>query len=163
VPERRGPNVARHCRLAAELPRHRQRGGLAGGQATELLGWSHSSKLSCLELGKSDVKPADLMSLLELYHVASARRAELTALAEESRRTDAFQAAGLHLPGEQVAVLEAEADAESIWIWEPLVVTGLFQTEGYSRALFRTWAARFALPSGTSIAGCRSAACGKRS
>lgn len=148
MPERRSPNLARRRRLAAELRRLREREGITGEQATELLGWPHSSKLNRIELAKTGVKPADLLSLLDLYHVTSARRAELTALAEESRRSGAIQAPGMRIPGEQVAFLEAEADAESIGIWEPMVVPGLFQTEQYSRALLRAWVTRFALPAG---------------
>jgi Domain of unknown function (DUF5753)/Helix-turn-helix domain len=126
----------------------REREGITGEQATELLGWPHSSKLNRIELAKTGLKPADLLSLLDLYHVTSARRAELTALAEESRRSGAIQAPGMRIPGEQVAFLEAEADAESIGIWEPMVVPGLFQTEQYSRALLQAWVTRFALPPG---------------
>jgi len=148
VPERRNPNLARRRRLAAELRRLREREGITGEQATELLGWPHSSKLNRIELAKTGLKPADLLSLLDLYHVTSARRAELTALAEESRRSGAIQAPGMRIPGEQVAFLEAEADAESIGIWEPMVVPGLFQTEKYSRALLQAWVTRFALPAG---------------
>jgi transcriptional regulator with XRE-family HTH domain len=148
VPERRNPNLARRRRLAAELRRLREREGITGEQATELLGWPHSSKLNRIELAKTGLKPPDLLSLLDLYHVTSARRAELTALAEESRRSGAIQAPGMRIPGEQVAFLEAEADAESIGIWEPMVVPGLFQTEQYSRALLQAWVTRFALPAG---------------
>ena len=148
MPERRNPNLARRRRLAAELRRLREREGITGEQATELLGWPHSSKLNRIELAKTGLKPADLLSLLDLYHVTSARRAELTALAEESRRSGAIQAPGMRIPGEQVAFLEAEADAESIGIWEPMVVPGLFQTEKYSRALLQAWVTRFALPAG---------------
>jgi hypothetical protein len=148
VPERRNPNLARRRRLAAELRRLREREVITGEQATELLGWPHSSKLNRIELAKTGLKPADLLSLLDLYHVTSARRAELTALAEESRRSGAIQAPGMRIPGEQVAFLEAEADAESIGIWEPMVVPGLFQTEQYSRALLQAWVTRFALPAG---------------
>jgi hypothetical protein len=148
MPERRSPNLARRRRLAAELRRLREREGITGEQATELLGWPHSSKLNRIELAKTGLKPADLLSLLDLYHVTSARRAELTALAEESRRSGAIQAPGMRIPGEQVAFLEAEADAESIGIWEPMVVPGLFQTEKYSRALLQAWVIRFALPAG---------------
>ena len=148
MPERGSPNLARRRRLAAELRRLRERAGLTGDEATDRLGWPYSSKLSRIELGKTGLKPVDLQSLLNLYDVTSVRRAELTELAEESRRSGAIQA-GLQIPGEQVAFLEAEAeaDAATIWIWEPLVVPGLFQTEAYTRALLQPWATRFVLPS----------------
>lgn len=146
MPERGSPNLARRRRLAAELRRLRERKGLTGDLATERLGWSASSKLSRIELGKSGVKSADLQSLLDLYEVTPARREELAALAEESRTSGAIQAASMRLPGDQIAFLEAEADAESIWIWDPQVVPGLFQTEDYARAQLRAWVNRFALP-----------------
>ena len=148
MPERGSPNLARRQRLAAELRRLRERAGLTGNEATELLGWSASSKLSRIELGKSGVKSADLQALLDLYEVTPARREELTALAEESRTSGAIQVATMRLSEGQVAFLEAEADAESIWIWDPQVVPGLFQTEDYARALLEAWVSRFALPSG---------------
>ncbi len=147
MPERGSPNLARRRRLAAELRRLRERAGLTGDEATERLGWPASSKLSRIELGKSGVKSADLRSLLDLYEVTTERREELTALAEESRTSGAIQAASMRLPGDQVALMEAEADAESIWIWDPQVVPGLFQTEDYARALLEAWVARFAFPS----------------
>ncbi len=147
MPERGSPNLARRRRLAAELRRLRERTGLTGDEATERLGWSASSKLSRIELGKSGVKSADLQSLLDLYQVTDARREELTALAEESRTSGAIQTASMRLPGDQVAFLEAEADAESIWIWDPQVIPGLFQTEDYARAQLQAWVTRFALPS----------------
>lgn len=147
VPEHGGPNVVRRRRLAAELRRLREYAGLTGDQATHRLGWPSSSKLSRIELGRTGLKQADLQSLLNLYNVTSARRAELTALAEESRRSGATQAAGMRLPG-VVAFMEAEADAESIWIWEPQIVPGLFQIEAYTRALLKAWVTRFSLPAG---------------
>ena len=142
------PNLARRRRLAAELRRLREHVGLAEDQATERLGWQSNSKLSRIELGKSGVKQADLQSLLDLYKVTGTHRAELIALAEESHKSGQFQSASMRLPREQIAFLQAEADAESIWIWEPLIVPGLLQTENYTRSLLQAWVDRFSLPSG---------------
>lgn len=148
VPTRGYPNLARRRRLAAELRRLREHVGLAEDQATERLGWPSNSKLSRIELGKSGVKQADLQSLLDLYNVTDVHRAELIALAEESRKSGQFQSANMRLPGELIAFLEAEADAESIWVWEPLIVPGLLQTEDYTRSLLQAWVDKFSLPSG---------------
>ncbi len=147
MPARGYPNLARRRRLAAELRRLREHVGLAEDQATERLGWPSNSKLSRIELGKSGVKQADLQSLLDLYNVVGLHRAELTALAEESRKSGQFHTASERLPGELVAFLESEADAESIWVWEPLIVPGLLQTESYTRSLLQAWVNKFALPS----------------
>jgi transcriptional regulator with XRE-family HTH domain len=147
VPSRGYPNLARRRRLAAELRRLREHLGLAEDEATDQLGWLSNSKLSRIELGKSGVKQVDLLSLLDLYKVTGAHRSELIALAEESRKSRQFQSAD-RLPGELIAFLQAEADAESIWIWEPLIVPGLMQTEDYTRSLLQAWTDKFSLPSG---------------
>ena len=147
MPTRGYPNLARRRRLAVELRRLREHVGLAEVQATERLGWQSNSKLSRIELGKSGVKQADLQSLLDLYNVVGAHRAELIALAEESRKSGQFQSASTRLHGELIAFLEYEADAESIWVWEPLIVPGLLQTENYTRSLLQAWVNKFSLPS----------------
>lgn len=147
MPARSYPNLARRRRLAAELRRLREHVGLAQDQATERLGWPSNSKLSRIELGKSGVKQADLQSLLDLYNVTGAHREELIALAEESRKSGQFQSASARLSGELVTFLQSEADAESIWVWEPLIVPGLLQTESYTRSLLQLWVNKFALPS----------------
>jgi transcriptional regulator with XRE-family HTH domain len=148
VPERGSPNLIRRRRLAAELRRLRERAGLTGDQVAELLRWPSSSKLSRIELGRTGLKQADLQNLLNLYDVTSEHREELTALAEESRKAGSIQAGSRRLPGEHVAFLDAEGDAESVWIWEPQIFPGLFQVEGYSRALFQAWVTMFSLPHG---------------
>lgn len=146
--ERGSPNLARRRRLALELRRLRERSGLTGDDVASRLNWQSRSKLSRIEKGESGLKQADLESLLTLYKVTSAHREELIALAEESRRSGPLDATGMRLPGEYVAFLEAEADAESIRIWEPQLVPGLFQVEGYTRALLQAWATRFPVPAG---------------
>lgn len=148
MPNSGSPNLARRRRLAAELRRLREHAGLTGDQATERLGWPSSSKLSRIELARSGVKQGDLQSLLNLYKVTSTHREELNALAEESRGSGPIRTASTRLPGELIAFLEAEAEAESIWVWEPQIVPGLLQTENYTRALLEAWITRFSLPSG---------------
>lgn len=146
--ERGSPNLARRRRLAAELRRLRQRADLTGGQVAARLGWKSRSKLSRIEQGSSGLSEADLQSLLDLYNVTGAYRAELIALAEESRKSGSIQANSMRLPEEYAAFLEAEADAESERIWEPQIVPGLFQVQDYTRALVRAWVTRFPRPTG---------------
>jgi transcriptional regulator with XRE-family HTH domain len=148
VAERGSPNLARRRRLAAELRRLRERAGLTGDEVASRLQWRSSSKLSRIEHGSSGLKQADLQSLLDLYEVTNARRAELIALAEESRRSGPVKATSMRLPEEHVAFVEAEADAGSVSIWEPQIFPGLFQVEDYTRALLEAWVTRFSLPKG---------------
>lgn len=138
------PNVRRR-RLAAELRRLRERAGFIGEEVARLLGWS-TSKISRLERAQTAIKRADLRRLLELYRVDAARREELLALAEESQPSGRLKAISARLPGVQAEFLNVEAEAESVWNWEPQIVPGLLQTEDYARAVMLGWHSMFTEP-----------------
>lgn len=144
MPERGNPNVRRR-RLAAELRRLRERAGLIGEEVAARLGWS-TSKLSRIETSKIGVKLDDIRQLLDLYRVSQGQRDELLALARESHRTGRIEAISAHLPEVHAELLQVEAEAESMWDWEPQVVPGLLQTEDYARAVLLGWTAMFRLP-----------------
>jgi transcriptional regulator with XRE-family HTH domain len=130
-------------RLAAELRRLRERAGLTGEQASQRLGWS-GSKLSRIELHRIGVKQADLRQMLALYEVDESYRDELLALARESKHKDLPQRAAASFPVATYAY--AEAEAESVWNWEPQVVPGLLQTPEYARAVRELWHRMFPSP-----------------
>ncbi len=138
------PNVRRR-RLAAELRRLRERAGFIGEEVARLLGWS-TSKISRLERAQTAIKRADLRRLLELYRVEPRRREELLALAEESQPSGRLKAISARLPGVQAEFLNVEAEAESVWNWEPQIVPGLLQTEDYTRAVMLGWHSMFTEP-----------------
>jgi transcriptional regulator with XRE-family HTH domain len=146
VPEPGSPSVRRR-RLAAELRRLRERAGLIGEEVADQLGWS-TSKLSRIETSKSGVKQEDLELLLDLYSVAEPHRSELKALARESHRAVRLETMGARLPEVHAEFLRVEAEAESVWDWEPQVVPGLMQTEEYARAVMLGWTSMFRLPFG---------------
>jgi transcriptional regulator with XRE-family HTH domain len=131
-------------RLAAELRRLREDAGLTGEEASQRLGWS-GSKLSRIELHRIGVKQADLREILALYGVDDSHRDELLALARESKQKGRPQKAAARFP--QVApYISAEAEAESVWNWEPQVVPGLLQTPDYARAVRQLWQGMFPGP-----------------
>jgi transcriptional regulator with XRE-family HTH domain len=142
VPERGSPTVRRR-RLAAELRRLRERAGFVGEEVARLLGWS-TSKISRIERGQTGVKSEDLQLLLDLYSVEQPHREELLALARESRRTDWIETASF--PAGYAEYLYAEAEATTLWNWEPQLVPGLLQTEPYAREVMLGWHTMFALP-----------------
>jgi transcriptional regulator with XRE-family HTH domain len=144
VPEHGSPSVRRR-RLAAELRRLRERAGFIGEAAATRLGWS-PSKLSRIETSKAGVKQDDLLRLLALYEVSDAHRDELLALTRESARARELEVISARLPGEHAEFLNVEAEAESVWNWEPQIVPGLLQTEDYARAVMRGWHAMFTGP-----------------
>lgn len=131
-------------RLAAELRRLRERAGLTGEEASQQLGWS-GSKLSRIERHQIGVKHGDLRKLLTLYEVDEGYRDELVALNRESDKKGRLVRATGGFP--QVAgYMAAEAEAKSVWNWEPQVVPGLLQTWGYARALRQLWLGMFPGP-----------------
>jgi transcriptional regulator with XRE-family HTH domain len=141
----RGSPTVRGRRLAAELRRLRERTGLTGEEVAHRLGWS-GSKVSRIELHRIGVKPSDLRELLGLYQVDETHREELLALGAESKQRNWLEVVTGSFPPENAAYFHAEAEAASIWNWEPQVVPGLLQTPEYARALMQLWLAMFPGP-----------------
>lgn len=146
MPERGSPTVRRR-RLAAELRRLRERAGFIGEEVARRLGWS-TSKISRIERGQTGVKDEDLRLLLDLYRVDDPHRSDVLALARESVGPGVLQSVSANLPGDYAEFLQAEAEAESVWNWEPQNVPGLLQTEDYTRAIMLVWVSMFTLPFG---------------
>lgn len=144
MPDRGSPSV-RGRRLAAELRRLRERTGLTGEQVAHRLGWS-GSKLSRIELHRIGVKRDDVRDLLDLYGVDDAHRGELLALADESKQRNWLEVVTASFAPEHAEYFHAEAEARSIWNWEPQVVPGLLQTPEYARAVMQLWLTMFPGP-----------------
>ena len=145
MPEHGNPSVRRR-RLAAELRRLRERAGFTGEQVADRLGWS-GSKVSRIETSKLGVKEGDLRLLLELYRVGESRRFDVLALAREPAKPASVENAAIAAyPAGYAEFAYAEAEAVSIWNWEPQVVPGLLQTESYAREVMRGWFTMFRLP-----------------
>jgi transcriptional regulator with XRE-family HTH domain len=146
VPDYGSPTVRRR-RLAAELRRLRERAGFTGDEVADRLGWS-ASKISRIELHRTGIKQADLLRLLDLYGVADVHREGLVALARESSKAGRLEAVASSLPGEYAAFLYAEAEAKSVWTWDPQIIPGLLQTADYARAVMLRWDDVFPVPPG---------------
>lgn len=137
MPEHGSPSLRRR-RLATELRRLRELTGLTCERVADHLGWS-ASKLSRIETSKIGIKEEDVRRLLDQYRVSEPHRKELLALARESHRIGRIEAISARLPSEHAEFLNFEAEAESIWNWEPQIVPGLLQTEDYARAVMLSW------------------------
>ncbi len=107
-------------------------------------GWSEA-KLSRIENGLAWVKSEDLDGFLDLYEVSGPRRAELVALAQESREAGPLEALADE-PEAHLRIVQTESEAEAMWTWEPQVVPGLLKTEDYTTAVLQLWPAVFARP-----------------
>jgi transcriptional regulator with XRE-family HTH domain len=146
LPDEASPS-ARGRRLAAELRRLREHTGMTGDEVAQRLGWS-GSKISRIELQRTGVKQDDLRKLLDLYGVSEPHRADLITLAREATQKGRLEKVTAGLPAGYTEYFRAEADARSVWNWEPQVVPGLLQTPDYARAIMQGWQSMFALPPG---------------
>jgi hypothetical protein len=66
------------------------------------------------ENGLARVKIADLGELLNLYGVPDSHRADLIALAKDSRATDPVDQLEGHLPEGHARILQAESEARDV-------------------------------------------------
>jgi transcriptional regulator with XRE-family HTH domain len=131
VPEYGSLRIGRR-QLAAQLRRLRERAGLTGDEVAERLGWS-GSKISRIELNRTEVKSADLDKLLDLYAVAEEDRRDLRALATGRRAKGWWEAYSDVIQSDYAAYIELEAEAAEALCWSPQLVHGLLQTEDYAR------------------------------
>jgi uncharacterized protein DUF5753/helix-turn-helix protein len=129
-----GPTVLRML-LGAHLRRLRD----AAGVTREDAGWeirSSESKISRMELGRVSFKERDVADLLTLYGIDDEEeRNRLLALARDANTPGWWHRFGDVLPSWFQSYLGLEAAASLIRTFELQFVHGLFQTEGYSRAV----------------------------
>jgi transcriptional regulator with XRE-family HTH domain len=121
--------------LVAELRRLRSAAESNQRQVAEALDWS-PSKIHRIEKGEVSISVTDLRALLGYYGVTDrATIADLVELAKAARkRAMPFSAFRDVLPQDTIRFLAYEEAASSVTEVELLVVPGLLQTEGYTRA-----------------------------
>ncbi|MEV6873911.1 Scr1 family TA system antitoxin-like transcriptional regulator [Amycolatopsis sp. NPDC051128] len=123
--------------MGAELIEHREAAGMSLRAVSRKLGWS-APHVSQMETGGRPPSPADVSAYLAAC--GPHRRAEydrLVALAAESDTRYLVRPHGPELPDELRSLIVQESIAAEIIEFEPLVVPGLLQSEGYVRALLR--------------------------
>jgi transcriptional regulator with XRE-family HTH domain len=130
-----GPTLRRR-RLGAELKRCREAAGLTQENVSRHFEW-HAAKVTRIETARVAVTARDVKDLLTLYNVRDEEyREALVELARLSReRTWWTDYRDIMRPGNFIGL---EAGAAAMRTWEPIIVPGLLQTEGYMRALLRT-------------------------
>jgi hypothetical protein len=105
-------------------------------QASEAVDDISPAKISRIETGRVSARPSDVDALLTAYRITDKQhRANLLTLTRESRQRAWWgQFSDVMLPGQDV-LIGLETEAVFIRIFSPNVVSGLFQTEQYARAL----------------------------
>jgi transcriptional regulator with XRE-family HTH domain len=94
-----------------------------------------ATKLSRLETGRVGASPRDIRDLCIVYGITDgAERERLMALAREGKQRAWWQQFGLPY----ATYVGLEAEATSIRDYNPDIVPGLLQVEGYARAIFES-------------------------
>lgn len=124
-------------RLARELRQAREGLGLTGEQVARRLGWNQA-KISRIETAKMRVTVGEVMELCEAYEIAGARRDELIILSREARKQGWWHSYLSVLKSGFGDYLEFESEADQYRSHDIHLIPGLFQTEAYARAVFRT-------------------------
>jgi transcriptional regulator with XRE-family HTH domain len=127
---------ARRRELGNELKYVREQAELSGHELARILGWV-PSKVSRYEGGRRTPSELDVAVFLTS---CGAKRTELERLLKLAREADAPYWVRPHshqLPDQLRSLMIQESSACAIRGYEPLVVPGLLQTEGYARAVFQ--------------------------
>jgi transcriptional regulator with XRE-family HTH domain len=132
VPDPGSLKISRR-RLAAELRRLRELAGMTGDEVADQLGWS-GSKVSRIELNRTEVKAGDLAKLLDLYEIGGDQRDELLTLVKAPRTRGWWEAYSDVVRPDYAAYIELEAEADAALCWSTMLVYGLLQTQEYARA-----------------------------
>jgi transcriptional regulator with XRE-family HTH domain len=133
---RRSSPTLRRRRLEDELKRLRLERGMPSTEVAKTLGWSQG-KLSKMEGGEwIRPNPRDAEDLGRLYGVDEDKLAELVQLARDSREKDGWwYPYRKQISHEYSAYIGFEAGASELFVFEPLMVHGLLQTEDYARTV----------------------------
>lgn len=125
----------RRRRIGEALRRFRVDLGLTQRAAGRLLEYSQAS-LSSYENGHRAIRPRDLKHILNEYGVTDERmRAHLLSLAGQGRQNGWWHDFDERMAPGIVDFASLESSASHARIFDPQLVTGLFQTEDYARAV----------------------------
>jgi transcriptional regulator with XRE-family HTH domain len=131
-----GPTIPR-WQLGEQLAHLRDSVGRSQADVAGTLGCS-VSKVQKIEAGDVGVVRAELLLMLDLYGVTDEGvRDELLQLQRLGKQRGWWSTFG-QVPAPFATFLGLESAARAIHIFEPLMVTGLLQTEDYARAIAET-------------------------
>jgi transcriptional regulator with XRE-family HTH domain len=130
---RKIPTVPQRA-LANALERRREAAGLSREDVGRTLEWS-SMKLYRIETARVTVSPGDIRELALLYRLDGTDTEALVSLARQAKRPGWWNGMSQSLPAGFSVHLELESAARAIRTYEVQFVPGLWQTEGYARAV----------------------------
>lgn len=127
------PTVRRR-HVGAELRRLREAAGRDRESAAELLGCS-LSKITKIELGNVAVKRAELEKLLGYYRAPAELTESLLVIAAEAKKRGWWSRYGKAVPDWFRTFVGLESAACEMRVYEAELITGVLQTEAYTRAV----------------------------
>ncbi|ANY09528.1 helix-turn-helix domain-containing protein [Pseudonocardia sp. HH130630-07] len=129
-----GP-VALRILVGTHLKRFREAAGVSRPESADLLRGSEA-KISRIESGRVGFKQRDVADLLTLYGVTDeTERTDFLALARRASEPGWWQPFSDAMPEWFSTYVGLEQAAVSIRTYEPQLIPGLLQTEGYARAV----------------------------
>lgn len=132
----RNPSALRWL-VGVELANYRKRTGLKQADAAKRAGVS-VGKLSHLETGERQQQPSDIAKVLAAYHAPQHDINRLTSLAEVPDESNWWGAWRDVVPDWFGTFVGLERLATKEFVFEPIVIPGLMQTEAYARELSRS-------------------------
>jgi transcriptional regulator with XRE-family HTH domain len=136
VVDRSNPSALRWL-IGVELANFRNRVGLDQGEVAERSGVSRG-KISHLETGERKQQPADIARVLQACGAPQHEINRLTSLAEVPDESTWWGAWSDVVPDWFGTFVGLEHLATKEFVFEPIVIPGLLQTEEYARALSRS-------------------------
>jgi transcriptional regulator with XRE-family HTH domain len=134
--ERSNPSALRWL-VGVELANYRKRTGLDQAEGARRAGLGRA-KLSHLETGERRQRPEDIAKLLAAYGAPQHEINRLTSLAEVPDESTWWGAWSDVVPDWFGTFVGLERLATKEFVFEPIVIPGLMQTEDYARALSRS-------------------------
>ena len=131
----RNPSALRWL-IGVELANCRKRSGLNQAEGAKRAGLS-VGKLSHLETGERRQQPADIAAVLAAYGTPQHDISRLTSLAEVPDESTWWGAWRDVVPDWMGTIVGLERLAAAEFVFEPMVIPGLMQTEDYARQLSR--------------------------
>lgn len=123
-------------RLGRELNRLREAAGYEGRRGVERAAAELELSAATIyraEKGEGLKKERDVRAMCQLYQASAERTAVLLDLVRQVKTPGWW--AGYDIPADLGLYLGMEQVATEIWWFEPLIVPGLLQTEGYARTI----------------------------
>jgi transcriptional regulator with XRE-family HTH domain len=120
--------------IGVELARHRETAGLSMSAVSELVGIT-KPKLGQMETGRQFQSPTDIALLLGAYNIDRDSIDSLVALTERAEEAAWATGSAHAVPNYFRIYLGLERIATRVFVFEPLLVPGLLQTEGYARSV----------------------------